>query len=62
MRAMWHFHSYGKTPAAPVPGRERIYFEHFSNDFAADARHSVPERGRRFYAKEKRAGRDAGGV
>ena len=32
-------------------GRERIYFEHFWNDFAADPNHSVPERDRRFYAK-----------
>jgi pimeloyl-ACP methyl ester carboxylesterase len=51
MRDLWHFHFYGKTPLALVHGRERIYFEHFWNDFAADARHSVPERDRRFYAK-----------
>jgi len=52
MRDLWHFHFYGKTPLALVHGRERIYFEHFWNDFAADARRSVPERDRRFYAKE----------
>jgi pimeloyl-ACP methyl ester carboxylesterase len=52
MRDLWHFHFYGKTPLALVHGRERIYFEHFWNDFAANARHSVPERDRRFYAKE----------
>jgi pimeloyl-ACP methyl ester carboxylesterase len=52
MRDLWHFHFYGKTPLALVHGRERIYFEHFWNDFAADAKHSVPERDRRFYAKE----------
>ena len=52
MRDLWHFHFYGKTPLALVHGRERIYFEHFWNDFAADARHSVPERDRKFYAKE----------
>jgi hypothetical protein len=34
-----------------VHGRERIYFEHFWNDFAADPAHSVPERDRRIYAK-----------
>jgi pimeloyl-ACP methyl ester carboxylesterase len=51
MRDLWHFHFYGKTPLALVHGRERIYFEHFWNDFAADPRHSVPERDRRFYAK-----------
>ena len=33
MRDLWHFHFYGKTPL--VHGRERIYFEHFWNDFAA---------------------------
>jgi pimeloyl-ACP methyl ester carboxylesterase len=52
MRDLWHFHFYGKTPLALVHGRERIYFEHFWNDFAADPAHSVPERDRRFYAKE----------
>lgn len=44
-------HFYGKTPLALVHGRERIYFEHFWNDFAAKAAHSVPERDRRIYAK-----------
>lgn len=52
MRDLWHFHFYGKTPLALVHGRERIYFEHFWNDFAADPAHSVSERDRRFYAKE----------
>jgi pimeloyl-ACP methyl ester carboxylesterase len=52
MRDLWHFHFYGKTPLALVHGRERIYFEHFWNDFAANPKHSVPERDRRFYAKE----------
>jgi pimeloyl-ACP methyl ester carboxylesterase len=51
MRDLWHFHFYGKTPLALVHGRERIYFEHFWNDFAADSAHSVPERDRRIYAK-----------
>ena len=51
MRDLWHFHFYGKTPLALVHGRERIYFEHFWNDFAADPRHSVPERDRRIYTK-----------
>jgi pimeloyl-ACP methyl ester carboxylesterase len=51
MRDLWHFHFYGKTLLALVHGRERIYFEHFWNDFAADPRHSVPERDRRLYAK-----------
>jgi pimeloyl-ACP methyl ester carboxylesterase len=50
MRDLWHFHFYGPTPLALVKGRERIYFEHFWNDFAADPKHSVPEADRRFYA------------
>jgi pimeloyl-ACP methyl ester carboxylesterase len=51
MRDLWHFHFYGKTALALVRGRERIYFEHFWNDFAGDPKHSVPERDRRIYAK-----------
>lgn len=51
MRDLWHFHFYGKTPLALVHGRERIYFEHFWNDFAAKPAHSLSERDRRFYAK-----------
>jgi pimeloyl-ACP methyl ester carboxylesterase len=51
MRDLWHFHFYGKTPLALVHDRERIYFEHFWNDFAANPAHSIPERDRRFYAK-----------
>ncbi len=62
MRDLWHFHFYGKTPLALVHGRERIYFEHFWNDFAADTAHSVPERDRRIYAKAyaRRGGMRAG--
>ena len=52
MRDLWHFHFYGEVPLALVKGRERTYFEHFWNDFAADPKHSVPEAERRFYAKE----------
>ena len=50
LRDLWHFHFYGKTPLALVEGRERIYFEHFWNDFAADPAHSVSEADRRLYA------------
>src|SRR6201993_2927829 len=50
MRDLWHFHFYGETPLALVKGRERIYFEHFWNDFAADRTKSVPEADRQFYA------------
>ncbi|HMD54688.1 MAG TPA: alpha/beta hydrolase [Phycisphaerae bacterium] len=50
MRDLWHFHFYGETPLALVKGRERIYFEHFWNDFAADKTKSIPEADRQFYA------------
>ena len=50
LRDLWHFHFYGKTPLELVDGRERIYFEHFWNDFAADPNHSLPEADRQFYA------------
>ena len=49
LRDLWHFHFYGKTPLALVRGRERIYLEHFWNDFAADPAHSIPQRDRRLY-------------
>ena len=51
LRDLWHFHFYGKVPLALVKGRERIYLEHFWNDFAADPKRSVPEADRRLYAK-----------
>jgi len=51
LRDLWHFHFYGETPLKLVTGRERIYFEHFWNDFAADPKHSVSEADRRFYAR-----------
>jgi pimeloyl-ACP methyl ester carboxylesterase len=51
LRDLWHFHFYGETPLKLVAGRERIYLEHFWNDFAADRTKSVPERDRRIYAK-----------
>jgi pimeloyl-ACP methyl ester carboxylesterase len=50
LRDLWHFHFYGKTPLALVDGRERIYFEHFWNDFAADPARSVSEADRQLYA------------
>ena len=50
MRDLWHFHFYGETPLALVKGRERTYFEHFWNDFAADRTKSVPEADRQLYA------------
>jgi pimeloyl-ACP methyl ester carboxylesterase len=51
LRDLWHFHFYGETPLKLVDGRERIYFEHFWNDFAADPKHSVSEADREFYTE-----------
>ncbi|SEB11322.1 alpha/beta fold hydrolase [Paraburkholderia sartisoli] len=50
LRDKWHFNFYGTTPLALVKGRERTYFEHFWNDFAADPSHSVSQADRRRYA------------
>jgi pimeloyl-ACP methyl ester carboxylesterase len=47
---IWHFRFNGPTPEALVAGRERTYFEHFWNDFAADKAHSIPELDRQAYA------------
>jgi len=52
LKDLWHFHFYGPTPLALVNGRERTYFEHFWNDFAADPRKSVSEADRRFYTQK----------
>jgi pimeloyl-ACP methyl ester carboxylesterase len=49
--AIWHFRFNGPTPEALVQGRERIYFEHFWNDFAADKTHSIPEADRVAYTE-----------
>ena len=51
LRDLWHFHFYGKTALALVTGRERIYLDHFWNDFAADPKKSLSEKDREFYAK-----------
>lgn len=51
LRDLWHFHFYGDVPLALVKGRERIYLEHFWNDFAADPKRSVSEANRRIYAR-----------
>jgi hypothetical protein len=52
LRDLWHFHFHGEVPLKLVEGGERIYFEHFWNDFAADRNHSIPEADRQFYAAE----------
>ena len=46
---IWHFRFNGPTPEALVRGRERTYFEHFWNDFAADKTRSIPEADRQAY-------------
>lgn len=51
-RDQWHFVFYGKTPQALVQGRERVYLDHFWNDFAADPTKSIPEADRKIYAAE----------
>jgi len=47
---IWHFRFNGPTPENLVKGRERTYFEHYWNDFAADKDHSIPEADRKAYA------------
>jgi pimeloyl-ACP methyl ester carboxylesterase len=47
---IWHFRFNGPTPEALVRRRERTYFEHFWNNFAADKNHSLPEADRVAYA------------
>ena len=46
---IWHFRFNGPTPEALVAGRERIYFEHFWNDFASNKTQSIPEADRVAY-------------
>jgi pimeloyl-ACP methyl ester carboxylesterase len=56
--AIWHFRFNGPTPELLVQGRERTYFEHYWNDFAADKTHSIPEDVRKLYtAAYSRPGR-----
>jgi pimeloyl-ACP methyl ester carboxylesterase len=47
---IWHFRFNGLTPEKLVKGRERIYFDYFWNEFAADQAHSIPEPDRRVFA------------
>ena len=46
----WHFRFNGPTPEALVRGRERTYFGHFWNNFAADKNHSLSKADRAAYA------------
>ncbi len=47
--ALWHFRFNGHYPEELVRGRERTYFEHYWNDFAADKTRSIPESDRKAY-------------
>jgi pimeloyl-ACP methyl ester carboxylesterase len=47
---IWHFRFHGPTPEALVQGRERLFFEYFWNDLAADKARSIPEADRKAYA------------
>jgi pimeloyl-ACP methyl ester carboxylesterase len=47
---IWHFRFHGPTPEALVQGRERLFFEYFWNDLAADRTRSIPEADRKAYA------------
>jgi len=46
----WHFFFNGPTPEALVRGRERVYLEHFWNDFAGEPGRSLSEADRERYA------------
>jgi pimeloyl-ACP methyl ester carboxylesterase len=48
---VWHFRFNGPIPEALVSGRERTYFEHFWNGFAADKTRSIPAADRKAYAR-----------
>jgi pimeloyl-ACP methyl ester carboxylesterase len=47
---IWHFRFNGPTPETLVRGRERVYFQHFWNDFAADKNRSLSKADRAAYA------------
>lgn len=47
----WHFRFNGPTPEELVHGRERMYFDYYWNDFAADKTKSIPEADRRAYVE-----------
>jgi pimeloyl-ACP methyl ester carboxylesterase len=48
---VWHFRFNGEYPEKLVKGRERTYFEYFSNVFSADKNHSIPEADRKAYVE-----------
>jgi pimeloyl-ACP methyl ester carboxylesterase len=46
---IWHFQFNGSAPEALVRGRERVYFDHFWNNFAADKNRSLSKADRAAY-------------
>jgi pimeloyl-ACP methyl ester carboxylesterase len=48
---LWHFRFHGETPAALVRGRERVYFDYYWNEFAADKTRSLSEADRKAYTE-----------
>jgi pimeloyl-ACP methyl ester carboxylesterase len=59
---LWHFRFHGRAPAALVKGRERVYFDYYWNEFAANAKRSLSDANRRTYAQAyARPGRMAAG-
>jgi pimeloyl-ACP methyl ester carboxylesterase len=48
---LWHFRFQGQTPEALVHGRERLYFDYYWNEFAADKTRSLSEADRRAYTE-----------
>lgn len=47
--SLWHFRFHGAAPEALVKGRERIYYDYYWDEFAADRTHSIPEADRKIY-------------
>jgi pimeloyl-ACP methyl ester carboxylesterase len=48
---LWHFRFHGETPEALVRGRERVYFDYYWNEFAADKTRSLSEADRKAYTE-----------
>jgi pimeloyl-ACP methyl ester carboxylesterase len=46
---LWHFRFHGASPEALVAGRERIYYDYYWNEFAADKTRSLSEADRVAY-------------
>jgi pimeloyl-ACP methyl ester carboxylesterase len=59
---LWHFRFHGPTPLTLVSGRERMYFDYYWNDFAANPNRSLSQTDRDAYvAAYARPGRMAAG-